>query len=434
MTAKSKPEAANTLIRYLLFASIGLALFAVTVWATHNYFTAPYPALNDFMSRWEGARSYWIDGLNPYSEAASLNIQNSIYGRAATELEDPGYFAYPFYTVFLLLPIVGMSYAWASAIWMVVLEAALIFALFLLLDHFQWRPAPLILGALILFTLLSYFPARGLILGQPGLLVYFLEVAAVWALGRKYDKTAGFLLALSTIKPQMGYLLVPLLGLWGIRQQRWQFVLSALVSFAVLMITSFMLQPSWFTDWFAQVSIYSSYTAIGSPVWVISNWFWFGINPETGLWGVNGGYGRTIELLILGVLYVYMLLTWFAVLVQGKQERFMWTIAMTLTITHLVAPRTATPHFVVFIIPLLFYLRWLTTTYRKRGGNLYALGLLALLFIQQWAHFMLTVAGEFEHPTMYLLTPFFVFVLLSVTRQLWWNDSRDRFQAEAVTE
>jgi hypothetical protein len=24
--------------------------------------------------------------------------------------------------------------------------------------------------------------------------------------------------------------------------------------------------------------------------------------------------------------------------------------------------------------------------------------------------------------------------LLSVTRQLWWNDSRDRFQAEAVTE
>lgn len=433
MTAKSKPESANPLIRNLAFFGVGLALFAVTVWATYNYFTKPYPALNDFMSRWEGARSYWIDGLNPYSEAASLNIQNAIYGRPATELEDPGYFAYPFYTVFLLLPIIGMSYAWASAIWMVLLEAVLILALVLLLDHFQWRPVPLVLGALILWTLFSYFPARGLILGQPGLLVYFLEVATIWALGRKYDRTAGLLLALSTIKPQMGYLIVPFLGLWGIRRQRWQFVMSAIISFAGLMIVSFVLQPNWLRDWLGQVSIYTSYTQIGGPVWVLSNWLWLGINPDSGLWQVNGGYGQTIELIINGVLYLYMLWTWFVVLLQGKQERFMWTVVTTLTITHLVAPRTASPHFVIFIIPLIFYLRWLTTTYRKRKGNLYALGVLVILFVQQWAHFLMTVSGEFEHPTIYLPTPVFVFVLLIATRQLWWHDSRDRFQVEIVT-
>ena len=426
-------NASNNSVRTLIFIAIGLVIFIITVIATYNYFTKPYPGLNDFMSRWEGARSYWVDGLNPYGDEASLNIQHAIYGRPVTELEDPGYFAYPFYTVFLLLPIVGMSYAWASAIWMVVLEASLLIALILLLDHFQWRPAPIVLGALILFVLLSYFPARGLILGQPGLLVYVLEVGAIWALGRKYDKTAGILLALSTLKPQMGYLLVPLLGLWGIRQKRWQFVISSIVSFSVLMITSFVLQPSWLGDWLEQVSIYTSYTQIGGPVWVIANWLWLGINPDTSLWQVNGGYGSTIELVIAGALYLYMLWTWYIVLIQNKRERFMWTIVMTLTITHLVAPRTASPHFVVFFIPLIFYLRWLTTTYRRRGGSLYALGILAFFFAQQWAHFLLTVDGEFEHPTIYLPTPILVFVLLIATRKLWWNDVRDRFQSKPVS-
>jgi hypothetical protein len=105
---------------------------------------------------------------------------------------------------------------------------------------------------------------------------------------------------------------------------------------------------------------------------------------------------------------------------------------MTLTITHLVAPRTASPHFVVFVIPMIFYLRWIATQYRRRGGNLYALGILALLFVQQWAHFLLTVDGEFEHPTIYLPTPIFVFVLLIATRRMWWTDAQDRFQAEAT--
>jgi hypothetical protein len=429
MTVNAKTS--NNSVRTLVFIAIGLVIFIVTVIATYHYFTKPYPGLNDFMSRWEGARSYWIDGLNPYSNEASLNIQYAIYGRPVTELEDPGYFAYPFYTVFVLLPIVGMSYAWASAIWMVVLEASLLVALILLFDHFQWRPAPIVLGALILFVLLSYFPARGLILGQPGLLVYVLEVAAIWALGRKYDKTAGVLLALSTLKPQMGYLIVPLLGLWGIRQKRWQFVISAVVSFAVLMIVSFVLQPTWLSDWLGQVSSYTSYTQIGGPVWVIANWLWLGINPDTGLWQVNGGYRNTIEFMLAGILYLYMLWTWYVVLLQNKQERFMWTIVMTLTITHLVAPRTASPHFVVFFIPLIFYLRWLTTTYRRKGGSLYGLAILAFFFVQQWAHFLLTVNGEFEHPTIYLPTPILVLVLLIATRQLWWNDVRDRFQLEA---
>lgn len=413
--------------RMLSLFIVGVMVYSIVVLATYQAFTKPFPGHNDFLSRWEGARSFWQEGLNPYGDEASLNIQERIYGRAAGATEDPGFFAYPFYTVFLLLPIVYTSYAWASAIWMVLLEAFLIAALILLLDVFRWRPAPLLLGALLLMTLLSYFPARGLILGQPGLFVYFLEVLALWALARRYDRLAGVALVVSTIKPQMGYLLVPLLLLWGLRERRWQFVGSFVLLFAVFMLASFAFLPPWMSDWLGQVSQYTSYTQIGGPVWVIANGPWLTIDPDSGLWFVDGGYGGIIEFVLVGSLYLYMLWTWVALLVQRRSERFLWTVVMTLTITHLVAPRTATPHYVVFFIPLLFYLRLLTTRFFRRRGTLYALLILAALFVQQWAHFLLTVDGVFEHPTIYPVTAIPVFVLLLLTRRWWWNDERNRF-------
>lgn len=412
----------------IIFGIIILVLLVLNVVFTRNALTAPYPGHNDFMSRWEGARSYWVEGLNPYGEEASLNIQERIYGQAATETQDPGFFAYPLYTVFLLLPIIFTSYAWASAIWMVLLEVCLVVSLILIINHFGWRPPLLLLAALMLWTLFSYFPARGLLLGQPGLLVYFCEVFVIWALARQRDRWAGVLLAISTIKPQMGYLLVPFLLLWAMRQKRWQFLGAFLLSFGVLMAASFALVPTWMADWLAQVSVYTSYTQIGGPVWVIANGPWLGINAVTGLWEVTGGFGRLIEVLIAGSVYLYLMRLWYQVLWQKQHARFMWTVMMTLTITHLVAPRTASPHFVVFIIPLVFYLREISRRFGQGRGTLYAVIMLAALFVYGWAHFLLTVDGVFEHPTIYLPIPILFFSLLIFTRQWWWNDTTDRFQ------
>lgn len=200
----------------LVIVGIVLLILAVgNVIATHQILTEPHPGHNDFMSRWEGARAFWRYGLNPYGDEASLKIQERIYGRAATDDEDPGLFVYPFYTVFLVWPLVYTSYAWASAIWMVLLEACLIGALLLGMDLFRWRPPVWLLIVLFLWTLVYYFAARGLLLGQPGLLVYFFEVLTLWSLAKGHDRLAGTALALSTIKPQMGFLLVPFLLLWG---------------------------------------------------------------------------------------------------------------------------------------------------------------------------------------------------------------------------
>ncbi|MGQ9850221.1 MAG: glycosyltransferase family 87 protein [Aggregatilineaceae bacterium] len=382
-----------------------LITLVANVVVTHHVLTEPYPGHNDFMSRWEGARSYWREGLDPYGETASANIQRQIYGRMAATGEDPGYFAYPFYTVFLLWPLVYLPYAWASAIWMVTLEVCLVAALVLQLDLYRWRPRPWLMAALLFWTVAQYFAARGLFLGQVGLVVYLLQILALWGLARKHDLLAGVALALSTIKPQMGFLLVPFLVLLGIVLRRYRFIAFFAVTLGGLIGASFLLLPAWLGEWVEQLRRYPSYTAIGAPVWIITQYY-LGLGA-LGEWGANV------------LLWAVLGWAWYRVLWRGQKSWLDWTVMLTLTITHLSAVRTATPHYVIFTLPFLFYLKRLSS--QRKHGNQWVVAILASLLVLPWAHFVLTVQGRFEHPTVYLPVPFGMLLLLWFTRHDWWQ-------------
>ncbi len=377
------------------------------VWATYSFFTSKFPGANDFYSRYGGARAYWLDHLNPYGDEASLQIQVGIYRRPANPDEDPGYFAYPFYTVFLVGPLSVLPYEWAEAIWLVLLETCLVAAFVLLADLFRWRPPQWLLLLGMAWTLAFYPATRGLFLGQPGVAVYFLEVLTIWALLKGRDTLAGTALALSTIKPQMGFLLVPFLLLWAMRTRRRYVVGSFGVVWGGLMLASFALQPSWFGDWLTQLRLYPEYTAIGSPVWVLTHVYLpFLAQP--------GEIGITLALIVL------LMWAWWRVLWNQEANIFLWTVALTLTVTHLVALRTATPHFVVFVVVLVFYFRELM--HRQHGALLVA-GLMVVLAAGLWWLFLATVANRFEHPIMYLPLPFGSLILLWFTRRSWWQTS-----------
>lgn len=388
----------------LLLLLLGLAVVMVVM--THNVLTSRFPGHNDFMTPWEATRAFWHDGLNPYGPAATERIQDLIFGRPPLPEEDPGFFSYPLYGTYVVLPFSYSEYAWASAAWMVFLEACLIGALLLSLSLYHWWPRPWVLLGLALWTLAFYPGARGLILGQIGHVVYLLQVFALWAIWRGQDRYAGIALGISTLKPQMGYLLVPLLLLWAWRSGRWRFIRAFISTFAVLMASAFLVYPGWFGEWLHRLSVYPSYT-LGSPVWIITQHYL--------------SLGDLGEWTLTLALYVLVFSAWWPVLVARQTDRLLWVVMWTLTLTHIVAPRTASPHFILFVPLLVFYLRG----FGQAGRSWLSLVLLLLLLVLPWVHFLTTVGGvngEQEDPSVHLALPILFLVLLWLTRRAWWQD------------
>jgi hypothetical protein len=393
-----------------------VALFVVfLIWATYTFFTKPYPGAVDFRQRWSAIHDFWHLGLNPYSAEVTERTELGIFGHRADhdKNENPGDFIYPMYTAIILGPLgVPDDYALAEAIWLVLIGVLLVLCFRAMIDLFSWRPPGWLLIVGMIWAVVFYPGLRGLLLGQPGTFVACLILLAIWSLARGHDVLAGLILAISLIKPTVGFLIIPFLGLWALRYQRWRFVISLVGISAALLIGSFILLPTWLTDWLNQVKAYPSYTDIGSPVWII--------------------VGPVLEPVISGALLILMLWAWWRTLWRKDASTLDWTIALTLTITMLIAPRTATPpHFVVFMMVLIFYFRQIT----RRNPKLGPLAIIAIMLITSiglWWLFLSTLLPfRVEHPINYLPLPIISLALLLIDYRSWWQ-SRPGFRELSV--
>ena len=374
-----------------LVSILVVAVILLDAYATYVVFTSKFPGANDFYSRWAGGRAFLIDGLNPYSDEVTHRIQLGMYGHLAEEGADQVAFAYPLYTIYLFFPLSLIpSYPQAQALWQAILEFALLLAVFLTCRIYRWQPKPWLLVATCFWSVLFYPGARSIVLGQFAIVVFAFIALALWAVKENKDILAGFWLALSTIKPQMVFLLIPLFLLWAIYHRRWRLVGSFTVSMTVLVLSSLLLVPTWIADFFTWMSRYPSYTAIGSPIWTLTHYFFpqLGTPAET-----------VISLLVLG----HLLYTW-----RGAANRnwleFDWVVAITLIVTNLIALRTATTNYVVLLMPTFIVFKTLDKRFQRRGAMLIAL-IELLLLVGFWILFAATVAGNYEHPIMYLPLP-----------------------------
>ncbi len=390
-------------IRIVILIVLLSLLWVADVIATHAVFTSRFPGANDFYSRWAGARAWWMQGLSPYSEEASIQIEIGIYGRRALPGEDPGPFVYPFYTIFLIAPLAFLPYAWAEAAWLVLLEFALIGSVLGTAMIADWRPPLALLVVTSVWAMGFYHSARAVLLGQFAVAILALVVTVLLALRARRDVLAGVFLALSTIKPQMVFLLIPFVLLWAVARRRWHVVGGFIVTLSILCGASFIAVPNWLSDFVQQVAHYPSYTAIGSPVWVITHYF----IPALGTPG---------EIVLSVILLGGALVTWLRVWRTESWMVFLWTVGVTLVVTNLIALRTATTNYVVLLIPLIQILAMIQTQW-KRGGTWAVVGIEAVLLVGLWALFLATVVEKFEHPIMYLPMPWGLAVVLAVWRK-----------------
>lgn len=387
----------STRWRLVAVGLVLLALLAADAVALHEFFTTRYPGANDFYARWRPTRAWLFEGLGPYSKEATLATQIGMYGRPALPEEDKALFSYPFYSIlFFFFPALISDYAWASAIWLAVLQFAILGLLLLSFRWANWRPPPWLFGLTLVFGLFWYHTARTLILGQFAALNALLIVGVMVALRGGRAALAGCLLALATSKPQMTFLLAPALLVWAFLTHRWKLILGFGVMLALLLGGSLALRPLWMIEWQQQLGVYVDNSINRPPVSFIAEWLW----PD-GSWPL-------VQTFLSGLLILYWLWEGWRAL-KLDVVHWEWVLALTLVTTCLIAPRTATTDYVM-MTPILFLLFGaLKTRWGRRGLVLIVLAQL-ILFIGLWVLFAITVVGDQEHALMYLPWPLLMWV------------------------
>ncbi|MCI0520881.1 MAG: DUF2029 domain-containing protein [Chloroflexi bacterium] len=394
----------STIVLILFAALVCLALAGLTY---ANYqFAQQNPGGNDFLSRWVGTRLFLTRGISPYSAEATQQIQEMAYGRAAQTGEDQMLFVYPLYTVVVIAPFAMTGdYALARALWMTALEAVLVLLTFSGLALTRWKPPRWLLISLLVFALLGYHGLRPVINGNPAVMVALFVALTFLALRADLDALAGFLLALSTIKPQTTVLLILLILIWAGVQRRWTVLGSFAGTLALLSAAGSLLVPDWILQNIRQALAYPGYTLAGTPGEILAGWL--------------PGVGKQLGWLLSAILVGMLLREWRAAL--GKDVSWLaWTGYLTLTITNLIGIRTATENYVILFPGLLVVfavwdLRW------KGAGRLLTASAMALLGVGLWALFIGTLIPAdqpTQNPVMFF--PYPIFLLLSLYWVRWW--------------
>lgn len=390
--------------KLLLIGGLYCLVFAGQTWLTRAAFTQDVPAANDFYPRWRGGCRLLWQGESPYSPETTLAIQRGMYGRPATPAEDQVAYAYPLHTLALTWPTcVTQDYAWVQAAWMTLLLHLILIGTILTQRLADWTPALGMTAAVLVWSVFVYPNARALILGQLSVVVFFFMILSLRWLVNGRLLLGGAALALTTIKPQMMLLLVPWLLLWAWGNGRRSYVWSFFASLTGLVAAGLLLVPDWPLAFIEQLQAYTSYTELGSGLWIMTSY-----------------YLGTPQMLEYGLTFVViLLLLWLWWRGRRADSRGMlWLAGITLLVTHFVSPRTATTHFIVLLLPtFMIFESW--RRYNPAGSRGWVLLTLVLTLVGSWVLFLLTVQGNQESAVNYLPLPLALAAALWAVRSDW---------------
>jgi hypothetical protein len=178
-----------------------------------------------------------------------------------TKLVDEQRFAYPVYEVFLTAPLAYADFAdvqrWAPLVLGSLIALNVLFCLSIPRWHLRWEAV----FAVVLFTLSSPQIVQGLRLQQLAIVEGCLLAAGAWCITRNHLATAGAVLAVSTIKPQMALLPLCWFAIWamGDWHKRWRLPTCFIATLAALVVAGEMLLPGWPGYFLAGLAAYRRY-------------------------------------------------------------------------------------------------------------------------------------------------------------------------------
>ncbi len=382
----------------------------------------PRGNLSDLYPRWLGARELLLHGRNPYSREINLETQKGYYGRLldASRPDDPKDqqgFAYPVYVVFILAPLIKLSFHDVQIIFRWFLIGLTAASIMLWLRALRWR-LPLLAVAIAMVLTLGSVPAvQGIKLQQLSLLVGALLAASGACVAGGYLFSGGALLALATIKPQLVWPAIAWLLVWALSdwKARRRLIVGFTATMGVLLVGAEIVLPGWWRMFLQGLRQYHEYTHNESVLDELFNW-------------MAGRFGGDV-LAVLAVLMAGLAL-WTVRKQPASSAEFGSALALVLALTVLILPMYA-PYNQVLLLPTILSLvreRPALVVASRAARIVYAAATLALAW--QWiASIGLTVtwfASPVEalkmwkvpfYATFTLPVLVFVLALLSASRQ-----------------
>ncbi len=398
---------------------LSILILVGLTWVNYRY-TAQNQTMNKFLPRWAGTRFLMMKGWSPYSQQTTDEIQQMAYGRSARSGEDRGYFVYPLYSSLIYAPFsLTDDYALANALWMTLLELSIVAIFVISLSLSQWRPSPLLLIFLLIFTALWYHTLRPILSSNASILSVLFIVLALLAIRSNLDALAGISLALASIKPQMVLILYIFILIWAVSTHRWTIIWS-LLGFLVLFIAAgSLLVPNWIVDNVRQVIRFSELNFISTPGAIIAYWL--------------PGIGRQVGWALTGIMVGVLLIEWRHSL--GKEFRwFYWTVLLTLVINNLIGIYTTLENYIVLYPAIILIFALLDKRWGSFGRGLIIL-LILIITVGLWG-ILLNTANKGSQPDLDPIIFFFMplLTLFGLYWVRWWAIRPMRLPLEEFAE
>ncbi len=249
--------------QYLVVCLLSLAFFAFVTGGI--YLTTRDNTLGtDFFIYYTAGRQITVNHGSPYDETVGEQSQMAILKHPAGEGEDQLRYVYPPYGLIPILPLTGLPFPWAQAVWMAL---SIICIPISVLYGFR-KVSPLFLLSLFFLYPLTF----GLLLGNlniPVICILFLLAGRVPILKshQRFESILlGILMAWATIKPQFSSIFILIYLLIAVKNKNKPFIFSFLAGVIGALAFSFILIPNWVHQWIGLLRQYPSYTGGRIPI------------------------------------------------------------------------------------------------------------------------------------------------------------------------
>jgi hypothetical protein len=380
--------------QYLIFTIfVGIVLVTLTI-AIFFLVTSRSQFGIDFYVYWLAGKEMFIRGGNPYSEEVSREAQIGIIGRPAQPHEDHHSYLNPPFSLLAILPTVWMSYSWAFAFWISLNLVAL-----LVISRLSFPQLPVWIPASLPF----FYPvARAVVMGQFSLIIFILFLGIHGLIFRRETPSvfwltiAGVILAWTTGKPQLTWLLIGFYLIVSIRKGFWVVWVGFLVGFLSFTFISFYWISDWPSAWFNQSVQHAE--VFQPEIWIISSLSQL-INLEMTI------ILSIVVIVLCAFICVVITIRW----MKGLSSSVL-VLAWFVLLVSLLNPYYRPPDQIILLLPILY---WISENQHQNNRWIAIVWILG--FLIPWTAFTYTFTGH-EGVTTFIWTPLlYIIWILSIT-------------------